>query len=163
MKTSNYTTLYNIFHCRLLINQLLIWNTTSKNHYPMFITLLNAIMKVQVPLTMGNIWTRWGTISSSRWILVHVGSCVSIWSTLLFCLNTSKNHCHQLLFYHTYGLLHVNNQLSDSFQHHSHATLVSFSKLYNLSVKLYIFVGKVTNFRTLSDWWLKIKNFVKCN
>jgi hypothetical protein len=160
VKTSNYITFYNIFYCRLLINQLLIWDTTSKNHYPMFITLLKAVMNVQVQLTMGNILTRWGTISSSRWILVHVVSCVPIWSTLVFCLNTSKNRCHQLLFYHNYGPLHVNNQMSDSFQHHSHATLVSFSELWDFYVKLYFFVGKVTNFRTLSDWWFKIKNFV---
>jgi len=35
-------------------------------------------MNVQVPLTMGNILTRRGTISSSRCILVHVASCVPI-------------------------------------------------------------------------------------
>jgi hypothetical protein len=142
VKTSNCTPFYNIFYGRLLINQLLIWDTTSKNHYPMFITFLNAILNYHVPLTMGNILSRWGTISSSRWILVHVGSCMPIWSTLVFCLNTSKNHCHQLLVYHIYGPLHVNNQLSDSFQHHSHATLVSFSELYDFSVKLYFFVGQ---------------------
>jgi hypothetical protein len=163
VKTSKCKKFYNIFHCRLLINQLLIWDTTSKNHYPVLITLLNAVMNVQIPLTMDNILTRWETISSSKWILVHVVSCVPIRSTLVFCLNTSKNHCHQLLLYHTYGPLHVNNQLSDSFQHHSHATLVSFSELYDFSVKLYFFVGKVTNFRTWSGWWLKIKNIVKCN
>jgi hypothetical protein len=50
----NYVIFYNIFLCRLrahllYVHHLLTWDTTSKKHYPMLITLLNAITNFWLP------------------------------------------------------------------------------------------------------------------